>query len=188
MTCLNLNVIAKACLDLLHPGLEVLLKPLKAAFRCKESQWVLFGTKGWACEVDFQEWQPQGIWWWKPPVGNLSGTHLPSTQSRRLSASCLGSFKKRRFCQRSHLVNDLRQGSSSFLTFFLRSSVTVGPPMALLLRIGMKMLVTILSMFHNRFSGSLASMNPACVRLSWVNNFLRCFLLFQVWLCLACLF
>ena len=57
-------------------------------------------------------------------------------------------------------MNDLRQGSSSFLTFFLRSSLTVGPPMALLFRIGMKMFVTILSMFHNRFSGSRASMNP----------------------------
>ena len=70
-------------------------------------------------------------------------------------------FKKKRSYQISHLVNDLRQGSSSFLTFFLRSSVTVGPPMALLLRMGMKMFVTIRSMFHNRFSGSLASMNPA---------------------------
>ena len=67
-------------------------------------------------------------------------------------------------------MNDLRQGSSSFLTFFLRSSVTVGPPMALLLRIGMKMLVTILSMFHNRFSGSLASMNPARVIVSKYPN------------------
>ena len=35
MSCLNL--IRKACLDLLHPGLEVLLKPLKAAFRREES-------------------------------------------------------------------------------------------------------------------------------------------------------
>ena len=70
-------------------------------------------------------------------------------------------FYKRRFYQSSHLVKDLRQGSSSFFTFFLRSSVTVGPPMALLLRMGMKMLVTIRSMFHNRFSGSRASMNPA---------------------------
>ena len=57
-------------------------------------------------------------------------------------------------------MNDLRQGSSWFFTFFLRSSLTVGPPMALLFRIGMKMFVTILSMFHNRFSGSRASMNP----------------------------
>ena len=38
MSRFKLNLIAKACLDLLHPGLEVLLKPLKAAFRCKESQ------------------------------------------------------------------------------------------------------------------------------------------------------
>ena len=36
MCCLN-HILAKICLDLLHPGLEVLLKSLKAAFCCKES-------------------------------------------------------------------------------------------------------------------------------------------------------
>ena len=46
------------------------------------------------------------------------------------------------------------------MTLFLRSSVTVGPLMALLLRMGMKMLVISRSIFHSRFSPLRPSMNP----------------------------
>ena len=46
MCCLN-HILAKICLDLLHPGLEVLLKSLKAALRCQESQRVLEIKRLW---------------------------------------------------------------------------------------------------------------------------------------------
>jgi hypothetical protein len=67
-------------------------------------------------------------------------------------------------------VKERRQGSSSFFTFFLRSSVTVGPPIARLLRTGMKMLVMIRSMFHRRVSASLASIKPPMISLWKVSS------------------
>ena len=62
MKFIFLNLISvKICLDLLHPGLEVLLKTLKAAFRCKESQRVLeikgcgwVEREGWECGSIFE--------------------------------------------------------------------------------------------------------------------------------------
>ncbi len=67
----------------------------------------------------------------------------------------------------SELVNDLRQGRSSFFTLFCRSSLRPG---AELFRIGMKMLVTILSMFQSRFSGTLPSTMPRIISLWKVSS------------------